>query len=697
MASPEQPGHKKLGQLAATAICGNDITSSCLYVSALATMAAAHLSPFSLLIVAAVLYLFRKIYAEVVGALPLNGGAYNALLNTTSKSRASVAACLTLLSYMATAVISAIEAVHYVRSMWDGLPEIAATIGLLAVFMILTIVGITESAKVAIGIFLTHLVTLGLLIIVGIVWVFSHDAHLDDNFEGGADLSAPVHRQQIVSGKMLDRKARTTDLKNQVIEDVETELKNGTLPASLAVYLEEKGIDVDGETVTPVEGTPGRWRIGTGGVEVLVQQDEVKEGAEEGAEDGHGGKERRLAVMTESSLLVALFFGFCAAMLGISGFESSANFVEEQEPGVFPKTLRNMWIAVSILNPAMAFLTLAVLRVEEVGFHKDHLLAHLGDVTAGPLMKLLISVDAALVLSGAVLTSYVGVTGLVHRMTLDRCLPQFLLKKNKRFGTTHRIIIAFFILAVSVLVVTGGALEALAGVYTLSFLSVMVLFAVGNMLLKVRRSRLAGAQPERAPWIFVLIATAAAAAALVGIAFDKPDDLMVFLYYFIPALVVVMIMLWRVHLLKSVYLIVRYHSQWVSRFLGSIYRGIDKKIEQINSQQVVFFTRGDMVDNLRRAVEYVRDNEQTKRIKVVTVVEHPSADPTKLETDLKVLDDAYPAIDLEFVELEGTFSPALIDHYSKEWGIPKNLMFIGSHGKKFKYDQASLGGVRLII
>tara|TARA_B100000029_G_scaffold489340_1_gene547007 strand:- start:537 stop:2642 length:2106 start_codon:yes stop_codon:yes gene_type:complete len=701
MASPEQPGHKKLGQLAATAICGNDITSSCLYVSALATMAAGHLSPFSLLIVAAVLFLFRKIYSEVVGALPLNGGAYNALLNTTSKSRASVAACLTLLSYMATAVISAIEAVHYVRSIWDGLPEIAATVGLLAVFMILTIVGITESAKVAIGIFLTHLVTLGLLIIVGIVWVMGHgsEAHLGANFEGGADLSAPVHRQMIVSGEMLKRfredapPDRTTDQKNREIDRVEKDLRNGTLPASLMAFLEAKGFDVDGETVTPVEGSHGRWRIGTSGVEVLVQEGEVHEGDEKES----AGHERQLAVLTESSLLVALFFGFCAAMLGISGFESSANFVEEQEPGVFPKTLRNMWIAVSILNPSMAFLTLAVLPVEEVGFHKDHLLAHLGDVTAGGWLKLLISVDAALVLSGAVLTSYVGVTGLVHRMTLDRCLPQFLLKKNKRFGTTHRIIIAFFILAVSVLVVTDGALEALAGVYTLSFLSVMVLFAVGNMLLKVRRARLAGAQPERAPWIFVLIATAAAAAALTGIAVDKPDYFMVFLYYFIPALAVVMLMLWRVILLKSACLVIRYHSKWVAKFLGSISRGIDKKIDQINSQQVVFFTRGDKVDNLRRAVEYVRDNEQTKRIKVVTVVERQSEEPTKLEDDLKVLDDAYPQIDLEFVEMEGTFSPALIHRCSEEWNIPKNLMFIGSHGKNFKYDQASLGGVRLII
>ncbi len=101
------PMSKKLGELSATAICGNDISSSCLYVSALAIAYAGQYAWVSLLIVALVLFLFRKIYGEVVGALPLNGGAYNALLNTTSKSTASIAATLTLLSYMATAVISA--------------------------------------------------------------------------------------------------------------------------------------------------------------------------------------------------------------------------------------------------------------------------------------------------------------------------------------------------------------------------------------------------------------------------------------------------------------------------------------------------------------------------------------------------------------------------------------------------------------
>ncbi|MEJ2056176.1 MAG: amino acid permease, partial [Calditrichaceae bacterium] len=143
-----------LGELPATAICGNDISSSCLYVSALSIIYAGKYAWIALLMVAAVLYLFRKIYGEVVGALPLNGGAYNALLNTTSKSVASLAASLTLLSYMATAVISASEAMHYVHALWMGLPVVPATIALLAVFMTLTIIGIGESSKVAVVIFI---------------------------------------------------------------------------------------------------------------------------------------------------------------------------------------------------------------------------------------------------------------------------------------------------------------------------------------------------------------------------------------------------------------------------------------------------------------------------------------------------------------------------------------------------------------
>jgi glycerophosphoryl diester phosphodiesterase len=49
------------------------------------------------------------------------------------------------------------------------------------------------------------------------------------------------------------------------------------------------------------------------------------------------------------------------ATLGVSGFESSANFIEEQKPGVFPKTLHNMWLAVMVFNPLISLLSLGLL------------------------------------------------------------------------------------------------------------------------------------------------------------------------------------------------------------------------------------------------------------------------------------------------------------------------------------------------
>ena len=73
-----------------------------------------------------------------------------------------------------------------------------------------------------------------------------------------------------------------------------------------------------------------------------------------------------MATPTNYNFWPAIFFGFSAGLLGISGFESSANFIEEQKEGVFPKTLRNMWLAVTIINPLVALAALAVLPIPEI-------------------------------------------------------------------------------------------------------------------------------------------------------------------------------------------------------------------------------------------------------------------------------------------------------------------------------------------
>ena len=583
-APPKSSSQHALGTWMSTAICGNDITSSCLYVSALCAAQAGAYAPIALLIVGLVLYLFRSVYAEVGSALPLNGGTYTVLLNTTNKKLAAGAAVLTLLSYVATAVISAGEAMHYAHNLWQGLPVFWATIGLLGLFAFLNLIGITESAVVALGIFMLHMTTLVILSIASIVHIAQ---------DGGALL-----------------------------------LTNFQTPST----------------------------------------------------DG---------------LLKALFFGFAAAMLGISGFESSANFIEEQKEGVFPKTLKYMWLAVFIFNPLISLLSLGLLPLAAIREVPPDLLAQMGDRSFGSTLRVWVSIDAVLVLSGAVLTSYVGVIGLMRRMTLDRCLPQFLLQQNKARGTNHWIIIAFFGVCVSILFATAGHVTTLAGVYTLSFLSVMALFAVGNMLLKVKRSRLPRA--TRAGWPVVVFALIAVITGLIGNVLIDPKYIRVFLIYFTAASAVVGIMFLRLSLMKLVLFVSRSILEKVQTANQYIRQVVLGSMEEIISRPVVFFTKGDDEASLNRAALYVLENEQTSRMHVIHVYENEDDIPEGLAEQLRTIDRFYPNLRVDFIAIKGTFGPELIEQISKRLKVPRNYMFIGTPGDQFPHRVESLAGVRLIL
>jgi amino acid transporter len=65
------------------------------------------------------LFFFRNVFAEVVTAIPVNGGNYNAVLNVSSKKSAAFVSILSVLSYTATAIISAFSAVLYLTLLWD--------------------------------------------------------------------------------------------------------------------------------------------------------------------------------------------------------------------------------------------------------------------------------------------------------------------------------------------------------------------------------------------------------------------------------------------------------------------------------------------------------------------------------------------------------------------------------------------------
>lgn len=425
----ELEDHKKLGEFAATAICGNDITASCFYVVGELSKNAGVYSPCCTLLSSLTLYCFRHVYGEVVSMLPLNGGIYNLLLNSASKQVASVAACLSILSYTATGVVSSVSAVDYLRAspLLAGIDVVPAAVGILAFFALLMLLGMKESSVVASGLFVFHLSVLLVLTCFSLV------------------------------------------------------------------HLQHAGFDqLHMNLAWPKQPPPAS----------------------------------------------AIFFGFSSAMLGVSGFETSANFVEEQKPGVFLKTLTNMWASVSVINVTLPLLAIAVLPMNALsGEDSSFAVAFLAERVGGELLRDIVVIDALLVLSGSVLTSYVGVVGLFQRMAGDGCLPAFFGFQNQWRGTAHWTILIFFGVCSSMCVALDGNITLLAAVYSISFLLVMALFAICGLWMKVKSPDLP--RVINAPPKFFFLGLMLVGSAFIAVVFLHADVLVYFfIYYGVTCLVV---------------------------------------------------------------------------------------------------------------------------------------------------------------
>lgn len=595
MAAHKKTAHQKLGEFFSTAICGNDILSSALYVSGVATLFAGMYAPIVLLAVAAVLFFYRAVYREVVEALPMNGGAYNALLNATSKAIAATAGIMTILSYVATAAISGKTAIEYlfawlkpvVGPIFGILPVqfeswiIPAVLLLLFGFAVLVAGGVRDSARIASIIFVFHIISLVVFVAIG--------------------------------GLLF--------------------LTNG----------------------------PAIAHMNDVATQALLAQ--------------HGG------------LLNTLFLAFSASLLGVSGFESSANFVEEQKHGVFAKTLRNMTFAVAIFNPLIAAVILRVMPLESIIASKDFLLADAAHLIGGPVFLGWIAIDAFLVLAGAVMTSFIGASNLARRMTLDACLPRFLLPANNASTSTTRIIFTFFLLCTSILLLTKGDLLSIAGVYTISFLSVMSLFAIGNLVLRVTRPDLQ--RPYKAPFPFVIIALLSTIIGIMGNIAIDPKNTGYFLTYFIPAMVFIFSVLYKKEVFET--------GKRIFAFLMPIKRYFEGKITQLTEGHIYVFIHH--LNRLSIILDYIKRNEHARRITLIHCKHHHAHFVDKTHETLETLKNAgfFQDFDFHVEYLDEPFSPQTLDAYAKRKKIAKSMIFMGSihHYHEFTYED--LGGVRIIF
>ncbi|KAJ0402509.1 hypothetical protein ATCC90586_002679 [Pythium insidiosum] len=609
----DDPQRHALGEWPATALSGNDILSSVLFTVGLTLPRAGKLAPLAQLLVVVVVFCFRRVLEEVMSAVPLNGGCYNALLNASSKRVATVAAAFSLLSYLATGVVCGVSAFQYLNAL-VAVPVVWSTIAMLLVFALLCVVGIAESAVVALAFFLFHAATLVVLCIACVVFAVQHPSILWDN------LRAPL-------------------------PDVSV-----------------------------------------------------------------------LGAAVDSNVALALFMGFGPALLSVTGFESSAQFVEEQAPGVFPKTLRNMWALSSAFNMAITALALAVVPLADVEGNQEVLLAHMGFVAAGRWLEIVVIVDAFLVLSGAVLTAYVGINGLVQRLAIDRVLPRVLLRKNAWRDTTHFIILAYFLVASSLVLALNGRTSALAGVFAFAFLGVLASFAVGCLLLKIHRDEIP--RETTTSWSNVLFCLVMTLVGVVSNALGDATALAYFAIYLGGIGGVILLMLERVRILTSLLYVSKQlmiYLQYERRgreppqpprnlarttnkarghgVIGSVL--VAKTIEAIKQTPVIFFCKAANLPKINEAIAYVMQNEQTYCLRLVHMCDGEMDTPREFEDVVCLFDHIYPSIKIDFVSLAGAFEPAMIEWIATTMDIPTNMMFMRQPAREETHRIAALG-VRII-
>jgi len=403
----------------------------------------------------------------------------------------------------------------------------------------------------------------------------------------------------------------------------------------------------------------------------------------------------------QPTLAYSIFFGFSSAMLGVSGFETSANFVEEQKPGVFPKTLTNMWISVSIINIMLPSLAIAILPITDiVSDESAYALAVLAERVGGPVLRDIVAVDALLVLSGSVLTSYVGVCGLFQRMAGDRCLPEFFSAKNVWRGTPHYTILVFFGVCASMCIFLDGDITLLAAIYSISFLLVMGLFAFSGLWLKAARPTLPRVINTH-PLVFML-GLLLVSAAFTAVVFLHPAVLTYFYIYYGSTTLMVMTTFARVSIFTT-FLRVLSHSKVmqsvIKRFVDFdvVQQWTVAKLRRLRNQGVIYFTKSANMSQINRALQYIEENEEARWVRVVHVYTEESDIPVHLLHYVQLLDCVYPKIRIDCILVRGEFGPGLVAQVAERISVPVNCMFINCPKQGFKHSLDRMGGVRVIL
>lgn len=116
-----------------------------------------------------------------------------------------------------------------------------------------------------------------------------------------------------------------------------------------------------------------------------------------------------------AAALKAIFYGTCLGLLGLTGFECVPMSIELIRPGGYPAVLRNLHYAATVLNGPLMLLVFANLPLQTI-LSGSNVLSLLAQDVAGRWLRIVVVVDASIVLCGGVVTGLLSTVSLLERL-----------------------------------------------------------------------------------------------------------------------------------------------------------------------------------------------------------------------------------------------------------------------------------------
>eukprot|EP00658_Telonema_sp_P-2_P081670 TRINITY_DN8446_c0_g1_i1.p1 TRINITY_DN8446_c0_g1~~TRINITY_DN8446_c0_g1_i1.p1 ORF type:complete len:488 (-),score=120.86 TRINITY_DN8446_c0_g1_i1:306-1769(-) len=445
------------------------------------------------------------------------------------------------------------------------------------------------------------------------------------------------------------------------------------------------------------------------------------------------GNTAQLDSMTDQDLPhpwpVSILFGFASGMLGITGYETACNYIEAMygklgHSGVYEQALWNMWTLSTLYNPAIAFFSLCFMNLSFISNEEDALINHLGERSVGmcfddwfdsdnfkSIMGKLVSADATIVLLGSTLTAFIGVCGLLTRLTQDNCLPVWFLQKNQWRGTHHRIILTFLSCALGVLGITGGDVDLVSGIYSTAFCCVMTGMALCCYYFKIKCPHVKRVYnvPQ---WVSVTAASSTILAVICQ-AIQKWESFLISVGVLAFFLLVTQCTIQAQAVLRTLA-----HCSCLEAWCNQKMKALG------DSDELVYFLSGsETPERLAAVLTTLTNNETSRRVTLMhicepeperkrsksvdIVLEVSKHDPlpstctdiqTELKTRVQLIQKAFPEFDitLETHWLPGGFGPDAVIWTLERYGAQTGQLSMGPPGPHFCYWLKEMHGVRIL-